>query len=47
MPELKIGLSDRGELNFNQSFLEVNVQVKSSYQFHLKCWILEAATLSS
>ena len=41
MPELEIGLTDRGELNFNQSFLQFNgkekVQAKSSFQFDFRC----------
>ena len=41
MPELEIELVDGGELNFNQSFLQVNVkkkiQVKSYSRFDFKC----------
>ena len=51
MPEIDIGLNDRGELNFDQSFLQLNVKkkiyTKSSSRFDFKSWILEAASLSS
>ena len=51
MPELGIGLVDRGELNFNQSFLQFNVnkkiQANSSFQFDFKCRIVDTASLSS
>ena len=30
MFELEIGLADRGELNFNQSFLKFNVKKKNT-----------------
>ena len=51
MPELEIGLVNRDELNFNQSFLEFivnkNIQAKSYSRFDFKYWILDAASLSS
>ena len=41
MSELKIGLADGGELNFNETFLQFNVkkkiQAKSSPRFDFKC----------
>ena len=42
MPELEIGLINGGELHFNQSFLQFNVnknkiQVNGSSQFDFKC----------
>ena len=41
MPELDIKLVDRGELNFDQSFLQLNVKKKiykkSSSRFDFKC----------
>ena len=40
MPELEVGLADRGELNFDQSFLQFNakkkVYAKSSSRFEFK-----------
>ena len=51
IPELDIGLADRGELNFDQSFLQFNVKkkiyAKSSSRFDFKRWILDNASLSS
>ena len=41
MSELEIGLIDEGELNFNQSFLKINVtnkiQGKSYYRLGFEC----------
>ena len=41
MPELEIGLTDGGELNFNQSFrkfyIKKNIQAKNYSQFDFKC----------
>ena len=41
MPELEIGLVEGGKLNFDQSFLQFNVNkklyAKSSSQFDFKC----------
>ena len=51
MPELEIGLADRGELTFNQSFLQFNVkkktQAKSSSGFDFKMLNTSTASLSS
>ena len=51
MPELKIRLVNGGKLNFNPSFLKFNLkkklQAKSYSQYEFKCWILDAASLSS
>ena len=32
MPELDIGLVDRGKLNFDQSFLQFNVKERNIYE---------------
>ena len=41
MPELEIGLVDRGGLKFDQSFLQLNgkkkIRAKCSSQFDFKC----------
>ena len=51
MPELLIGLIDGGKLNFDRSFLQLNVKkkihAKSSSRFNFKCLILDTASLSS
>ena len=50
MQELEIGLVDRGEFSFNQSFLQFNVkkkiQAKSYFRFDNNCWKLDTANSS-
>ena len=48
MPELEIGLADVRELNFDQSFLQLNakkkVSAEKSSRFEFKCSILKSAS---